>query len=725
SRASMSAVASQGRPKLLTHAIPGAVLDGRATLLGRRAPTETIEIGVGLALRNPAGLDRVLAARKLDQQPLTQEQANAAFNPTPAQQARVIAWLQAYGFTVTRTYPNRLLIDARGTVGSAERMLHTRLNDFRVALRSKIVSFFAPVVTPVIDGSVADVVTGITGLDDYPHVVATTNGTGHGSPPYYPEDFANAYDLNPLWNAGYTGNGQHIGVTLWMAPPSDAELGNFAAVTGASAPTTANGRLHVIPVDGGSTKADDGEAALDIEYSSGMAPGAGIDYYQSNIGTNGYASQTGLEDALNLAGTALDGSGQVLNAQINNSWGYCSASTDQFEITTESILASNSATGHDYFFASGDTGSACYDVTTGFYQDPYAFFPTSSPYVTSVGSTKFSATINGGYPGEVAHTYSGCTPFCGLIYPSGSGGGYSNAFARASWQIDPNAQRAFPDVSADGDSSTGACDVYGTSTSCTTVGGSSLASPLWTGMMAVINSYLQGSGQSTAGFANAALYRAATATQPYTAFHDITSGTNGAYNCGPGWDPVTGLGSPDLYNLARDMASTGSGTSTPTPTSSPTSTPTNTPTATATNTPTATPTNTPSPTLTLTSTATPTATQTGTPTAMSTVTSTPTQTPTPTLSAPQNLTAATASGKRGSGITLTWQAPVNNGGSAITGYRIYRGATSGGEMLLTSIGVQLTYRDKTTTSGKVYYYAVSALNPSEGPRSNEAHATSR
>jgi len=46
-------------------------------------------------------------------------------------------------------------------------------------------------------------------------------------------------------------------------------------------------------------------------------------------------------------------------------------------------------------------------------------------------------------------------------------------------------------------------------------------------------------------------------------------------------------------------------------------------------------------------------------------------------------------------------------------------------MLLTSIGVQLTYRDKTTTSGKVYYYAVSALNPSEGPRSNEAHATSR
>jgi subtilase family serine protease len=430
-----------------------------------------------------------------------------------------------------------------------------------------------------------------------------------------------------------------------------------------------------------------------------LAPGATIDYYQSTVGSNGYASQTGLEDALNLAGTDANN-----NGQITNSWDYCSSSTDPFETTTESILASNAATGHDYLFASGDNGSACHDVTTGFYQDPYPFFPASSPYVTSVGATEFSSTVNGGYPGEVAHSYSGCSPLCGLIYPSGSGGGYSNAFPRASWQIDPNANRAFPDVAADGDPNTPACVVYGSNTSCTSIAGTSLSSPLWAGMLAVVNSYLLGNGEPATGFADAALYSMATATQPYPAYHDITSGTNGQYSCAPGWDPVTGLGSPDLYNLARDLAGATPG---------PTATPTNTPTPTTTPLPTATATLVPS------------ATATSTPTNTATIGPTSTSTPIPPLGAPQSLAAAPASGKKGAGIALTWKAPASNGGSAITGYRIYRGTSSGAETLLTTVGVQLSYTDRSTSSGRRYFYKVSALNPNEGPLSNEASATAR
>lgn len=703
-------------PHILLHHVPSAVLSGRAHLLGRHAPGATLHIVVGLPLRNRSALDRVLAARRFSPaavRPLTLSEANADFNPTAAQQNRVARWLEAHGLTVTHTYPNHLLVDAEGTTRQVERLLHITVNDYRVTLRNSSVTFYAPSTNPSIDPSVADAVQSVTGLDSYPSIQPLSNGTGHHAVPYYPQDFADAYDVNPLWNAGYTGAGEHIAVTLWMVPPSDAELGRFAGITGADVPTRANGRLQVIPVDGASTKADDGEAGMDIEYSSALAPGATIDYYQSNIGSNGYASQTGLEDGLQLAGTDAND-----NEQISNSWAYCSQSGDPFVTAVENILASNTATGHNYFFASGDYASACYDVTTNYYGNPYTFYPASSPYATGVGATEFSGTVNGSYPGEVAHSYAGCAPFCGLIYPSGSGGGYSSLFARPSWQSGTNTQRGVPDVSADGDPNTGACVVYGSSTSCSTIGGTSLATPLWAGMLATVNSYLRSTGGQPVGFANPVLYQLATSAQPYPPFHDITSGTNGTYSCGPGWDPVTGLGSPDLWNLARDLSAAG-----PPPTATTTVTAPPTATVTSTATLTATP---EAPTATVTATAATTATPTASPTLTPTPrpTTAPTNTPVPAVpGAPRSLTAKQAPK---AGVQLTWKAPSDSGSSAISQYRIYRGTASGSEALLTTVGSVLSYKDQNTVSGTRYYYQVSAVNGAgEGPRSAEASATAK
>src|SRR2546421_362491 len=93
--------------------------------------------------------------------------------------------------------------------------------------------------------------------------------------------------------------------------------------------------------------------------------------------------------------------------------------------------------------------------------------------------------------------------------------------------------------------------------------------------------------------------------------------------------------------------------------------------------------------------------------------------PTP-PSAPTNLVATVGNAQVG----LTWQAPASNGGSPITNYRIYRGTSSNGETLKTTIGNVLTYTDTTVTNGVTYYYQVSAVNNvGEGPRSNEASAT--
>jgi len=227
-------------------------------------------------------------------------------HPTQRQEDRVVAWLRANGLTVTRTYSNHLLVDASGTSAQVEALLNVQLNDYQGKAHGKDVTFFAPSSDPTIDGSVSDVVSSVVGLDNFPRFHMSTNGTAHGAAPYYPQDFANAYDLNNLWSAGANGTGQHIGITLWTVPPSDTTLSHFGSVTGAAVATTANGKLKVIPVDGGTTASvspDAGEAGMDIEYSGGAAPGATIDYYEAPTDTSGNPTDQGLEDALNQAGT--------------------------------------------------------------------------------------------------------------------------------------------------------------------------------------------------------------------------------------------------------------------------------------------------------------------------------------------------------------------------------------------------------------------------------------
>jgi kumamolisin len=373
---------------------------------------------------------------------------------------------------------------------------------------------------------------------------AFVNRTAHGAVPYYPQDFANAYNVNPLWKAGYTGLSQHIGIVLWTVPPADSTMQRFKSVTGAAVATVANGKLKVIKVAGGTTVPDDGEAGLDIEYTSGLAPGATIDYYEA-------ATDQSLEAALNLAGMDANH-----NQQIDASWGGCESDStaDAFTSAISSIFQANQATGHEYYFASGDDGSWCDTSGSGMGQDPYPDYPTSSPYVTSVGGTRLSRTTGAAGPGEISWTY--CAT-CNNGNPEGSGGGYSNLFARHSWQtgvgLASNGLRGYPDIAADGDPQTGAYVCYGAQATCGRIGGTSLAAPLWTGMIAVANGYLLARGK-TVGFLAPALYRLAGSSPTYAPFHDITSGNNGAYITTAHWDEVSGWGSTNLYNLARDLA---------------------------------------------------------------------------------------------------------------------------------------------------------------------------
>jgi kumamolisin len=85
-------------------------------------------------------------------------------------------------------------------------------------------------------------------------------------------------------------------------------------------------------------------------------------------------------------------------------------------------------------------------------------------------------------------------------------------------------------------------------------GGTSLATPVWAALTALIDQYLQSQGHQPVGFANPLLYRLARSSPPYPPYHDVTVGTNALYPAVPGYDMVTGLGTPDAWNLARDLA---------------------------------------------------------------------------------------------------------------------------------------------------------------------------
>src|SRR2546427_9765989 len=88
-------------------------------------------------------------------------------------------------------------------------------------------------------------------------------------------------------------------------------------------------------------------------------------------------------------------------------------------------------------------------------------------------------------------------------------------------------------------------------------------------------------------------------------------------------------------------------------------------------------------------------------------------------SAPQNLQAAGGNAR----VSLSWQAPLSNGGSGITGYKIYKSTSSGAEVYLTTRGNVASYTDLAVTNGITYFYQVSAINStSESPKSNEASA---
>ena len=282
----------------------------------------------------------------------------------------------------------------------------------------------------------------------------------------------------------------------------------------------------------------DGEVMLDIEVAGAVAPGAKIAVYFGLNTDNGFlaAVNTALHDNVRKPSV------------ISISWGSTEdLNTVQALNAFDLVLQDAAALGVTVCCSSGDDGSS--DIRKPSERDgkPHVDFPASSPFALACGGTKLLGT-GAAIASEVVWNQGS----------GGTGGGVSNHFGRPLYQAkakvpkSPNGKvgRGVPDVAGDADPNTGyQVRLVGGQTEV--IGGTSAVSPLWAGLIALVNQRLAKVGKPPAGFVNPLLFSVLPGAG---VFRDIVSGNNdiegiGKYKAAKGWDACTGLGTPDGTKL--------------------------------------------------------------------------------------------------------------------------------------------------------------------------------
>lgn len=571
------------RQPLVALASGGAfVLPRGAALLGPLGGTTPLHLAIGLAPRQQTLLahfihDRARSART-PFKALSPREFAASFAPTTDQTARLIAYLQDTGLHVTHIYQGRILIDVMGRASQVEQAFGLTLLRYRS--RSGTV-YYVNQAPPRLPADLAAFVTAVVGLRDdvvLSHAPAprqtraTTRRYSLGRQPTIPPPPAglltpaqlrSAYNLVQLYTqtvtttaglsqtVALTGLGQTIAL-YELSPYDPKDVAAYDAAFG----ITATPPISIL-VDGGATDSFAGkgatEATLDVEMVQAIAPGAQIIIYQSPSIAGG-GSSASIDDA--YARAIDDNHAQVLST----SWGQCEQQ-QQADLPPDLTLLHNlfaqaTAEGITVVAASGDSGAYdCYDANDQPDRTQHAVdYPASDPSVLAVGGTTL--------------VMSGSTVVSESSW-SGSGGGASILYGRPAWQSgigmlsSSGGRRGVPDVAVDG----GTPYAIWVSGGWAPVKGTSAGPPLWAGLLALINQdrYATSAIQQGAdppppcaitqgmGDLHAVLYSLGTAG----AFHDITTGPdNGAGAVAPGWDMVTGLGSPDALILAHTLIAT-------------------------------------------------------------------------------------------------------------------------------------------------------------------------
>ena len=346
---------------------------------------------------------------------------------------------------------------------------------------------------------------------------------------FVPSQIASAYNFTWEYRSGYTGSGITIGIVDAYGDPNLAyDLMAFDELTGLPPANLSVFYPEGQPGNGTYNASWALETATDVEWAHAMAPNATILLYIAPSAIT-QMLQFAVSDMINSSSVNI----------ISLSWGNPEIQLTPNEVKVYSqIYREAYLRGITVVAATGDFGSDYYGPNgTGV---PTVNFPSSDPYVTAVGGTTLSL-----FDGKYSQTA------WGGIYESqsfGSGGGYSKFFSRPYWQSAPgfnSTERGTPDVSLDADQYTGMIVVVRGKQY--EAGGTSIATPIWAAAAAIMD-------QAThryLGFLNPLLYQISRTPLYNSSFEQITAGTNGAYRAAPGWNPVTGLGTPSVSGLVN------------------------------------------------------------------------------------------------------------------------------------------------------------------------------
>jgi len=509
---------------------------GAAKLLGPTNPNSILRFSLVLRLPGQRRLSHFLAALYDPRSPSYHHFIDAKtfgqrFGARTAQLASVSRRLRDAGIQVTGEYPQRTALDARASTRAIERLFGVRMMDYLAPDGRR---FHAPLGTPELPASLRAVLSAVAGLDE--RNIPAPRDVPRGG--LAPADASTVYDLEPLYHQGIDGQGEKVAI-LSLATFNQSDLDGFAQQFGLPPISVQQISPSQLGPATDTGKEPQGEVELDIEMVHGIAPAAQIlDYNAPN-------TIDAFPDILDKI--VADGQANIVSV----SWGLCEPGWPTAEVQRmQQAVDAALSRGISIFVAAGDAGA--YDCQRAQNSDHHLAvdYPASSPGVVAVGGTSLSVTQTGGYAGEA--------PWEGALEESGGGGGRSVMFARPSWQQGTgvanrfsNGSRQVPDVAADADPYSG-WSVFEQG-QVIPVGGTSAAAPFWASSMALIAQYARLNGIGALGFVDPTLYALASSPQPAPPFHDVTFGTNRYYPATAGWDFATGLGSPDVYNLAEDM----------------------------------------------------------------------------------------------------------------------------------------------------------------------------
>lgn len=524
-----------------------------APAAGPLAPTQVLRLELSLPMRNRAQLETLL--QQLNDpsslnyhQFLGPQEFTERFGPTAEDYQKVIAFARSYGLTVTRTFPNRMVLNVSGSAASVGRAFHVTMRRYQHPTEAR--TFYAPDVEPTVDSGVPLLT--VDGLSDLnlpepmlkqasKSEIASSDTTGSG-----PAGQFLGSDMRAAYAPGVSldGSGQTVGL-IELGPYNLSDVQAYFNTIGQA--------LHVpiynvlLDVDGvcsgtpGTGGCDDGEEVIDMEQAISMAPGlSGVIVYEA------YGSGS---DALTAFTQAAS---DDIAKQLSLSFGW--GGTPSTEQGYEQIFLELQAQGQNVFVASGDSGANVGGVG----------YPGNSPNITDAGGTDLTTASPGGaWTSETAWV--------------GSGGGWNTQSPIPSYQAPvinsqnqgSPAYRNIPDVAMEANTDNYFC----ANGSCEEgIGGTSLAAPRWAGFLALANEQADG---GPVPFLNSTVYSLGQAASYNSQFHDITVGNNfnssspSLFTAVEGYDLTTGWGTPTGQALIDALAPVVSGAANFTMTPSP------------------------------------------------------------------------------------------------------------------------------------------------------------